>query len=477
MKKPNAMTGEGLKKDLTNMSKDTKQTANAQTDSEPRLPFSIPKGASLETPPQPETQKQQSFPDEVFNDLPDVLRNACEALTEETERAVFIVGAFAVISGILPNVQGFYDGAYTYPNLFAFIVGQYGGGKGSLRLARKIAQLIHAKKREMSKRLQEEYKAAVIEAKELKQPEPQKPGHKMLFIPIDNSKSGLIENLADNDGCGIVVESEADTFTEAVNSDHGGFSDLTRKAFHHEGISMNRRTNGEFREIENPRLSLLLTATPDQLQKLIPNIQNGLFSRFMYLRLTPNRDFKDVFDPAKNGYTKHFDDMGQTFLNIYNELEKYENDPILFDLRDSQKAHFLTVFREWKTEVGEYVSSDLDGTINRLGLICFRLSMILTALRNFEQGDYSKIMLCDDVDFYNALRIVELLKGHAIAVFYDLPNPAMSRDATRYETELSTKAATVARAQLLKKQGKTFAEIATALGEKKTNVYRWLTTK
>ena len=456
--------------------------ANAQTDGEAMaetqsLPFHIPQGASLQNPPQPETKTAQGFPEAVFNDLPDVLRNACEVLTEQTEREVFLVGAFAVISGILPNVQGFYDGAFTYPNLFAFIVGQYGGGKGSLRLARKIAQPIHAKKRELSKRLQEEYKAAVIEAKDLKQVEPIKPGNKMLFIPINNSKSGLIENLADNDGCGIVVESEADTFTEAVNSDHGGFSDLTRKAFHNEDISMNRRTNGEFREIENPRLSLLLTATPDQLQKLIPNIQNGLFSRFIYLRLTPNREFKDVFDPAKKAYTKHFDDLGQTFLKYYEVLEKYETDPIIFDLRDSQKAHFLTVFKDWKKEVGEYVSTDLDGTVNRLGIICFRLAMILTSLRNFEQADYSKTMLCEDLDFYNSLRIIEILKRHAIAVFYDLPNPATSRDAAKYETELSGKMAEVAQCKLLKDGGMSYAEIATkVLGDKnqKSKVWQWL---
>jgi hypothetical protein len=459
------------------MDKSTTQTANGQTDNEPRLPINIPQGADLETPPQPETKTAQGFPDAIFNDLPDVLKNACNVLTEQTEKEVFLVGAFAVISGILPNVRGFYDGGYTCPNLFAYIIGQYGTGKGGLKLAYKLAQPIHAKRREISKDLQRAYKQKCITAKENGEDEPENPGNKMLYIPANNSKSGIVENLADNDGAGVLFETEGDTLADAIKTDYGGFSDILRKGFHQEPISFFRRVGREFREIETPRLSVVLTSTPDQYQKLIPNIQNGLFSRFLHYRLSPNRDFKDVFDPAKNRYQDYFNDLGQTFLNYYETLEGLENGPILFDLRDSQKAHFLTVFRDWKTEVGEYVSTDLDGTVNRLGLICFRLSMILTALRNFEQGDYSETMLCDDVDFYNALRIVELLKGHAIAVFYDLPNPAMSRDATKYETELSTKAATVARAQLLKKQHKTFAEIATALGESKTNIYRWLTTK
>jgi hypothetical protein len=459
------------------MDKDTYQSANGQTDNAPPLPISIPQGADLETPPQPEPKTAQGFPDAIFNDLPDVLRNACNVLTEKTEKEVFLVGAFAVISGILPNVRGFYDGGYTCPNLFAYIIGQYGTGKGGLKLAYKIAQPIHAKRRELSKDLQRTYKQKCIEAKENGEDEPENPGNKMLYIPANNSKSGIVENLADNDGAGVLFETEGDTLADAIKTDYGGFSDILRKGFHQEPISFFRRVGREFREIETPRLSVVLTSTPDQYQKLIPNIQNGLFSRFLHYRLSPNRDFKDVFDPAKNAYQDYFNDLGQTFLNYYDTLEALENEPILFDLRDSQKAHFLTVFRDWKTEVGEFVSTDLDGTVNRLGLICFRLAMQLTSLRNFEQGDYSKNMLCEDVDFYNALRIIEILKGHAIAVSYDLPNPAISRDATKYETELSTKAATVARAQLLKKQGKTFAEIATALGESKTNIYRWLTTK
>ena len=459
------------------MDKSTTQTANGQTDNEPRLPISIPKGASLENPPQPETKTAQGFPDAVFNDLPDVLRNACNILTEQTEKDVFLVAAFGVISGILPNVQGFYDGGDTCPNLFVYIIGKYGTGKGGAKLAYKIAQPIHAKRRELSKDLQRAYKQKCITAKENGEEEPENPGNKMLYIPANNSKSGIVENLADNNGAGVLFETEGDTLADALKTDYGGFSDILRKGFHQEPISFFRRVGREFREIENPRLSVVLTSTPDQYQKLIPNIQNGLFSRFIHCLISPNRDFKDVFDPAKNGYPAYFDGLGQTFLNFYETLEQYENDPILFDLRDSQKAHFLTVFKDWKIEIGEFVSADLDGTVNRLGLICFRLAMILTSLRNFEQGDYSKTMLCEDLDFYNALRIIEILKRHAIAVFYDLPNPAISRDATKYETELSGKMAEVAQCKLLKNAGLSYAEIAAkVLGDakQKSKVWQWL---
>jgi hypothetical protein len=452
--------------------------ATAKTDSESidkdnGLP-NIPKGADLENPPKSEGVNS-GFPEAVFSNLPDLLKGACEVLTEQTEREVFLVGAFAVISGILPNVRGFYDGQHTSCNLYAYILGQYGTGKGGLKLAYKLAKPIHTKRRELSAKLQAEYRQKCIEAKEAKEEEPENPGNKMAFIPANNSKSGIVENLHDNDGTGIIFETEGDSLAEALKTDFGGFSDILRKAFHHEPISFYRRAGREFREIENPRLSVVLTSTYDQYQKLIPTIQNGLFSRFLHYRLSPCHDFKDVFDGNKRGYPEYFEGLGQTFLDIHTYLETLK-EPIDFDLSPHQKDHFLTVFDDWKKEVGEFVSTDLDGTVNRLGLICFRLAMQLTALRNFEQAEYPKAMLCADVDFENALRIVEVLKRHAIAVFYELPNPAVSRAATNTEKELQDKAAKVAMCTRLWDggKGKSFAQIATIVDEPKSTVYRWL---
>jgi hypothetical protein len=436
----------------------------------------IPQGADLEHPPITEAKTGGGFTDAVFADLPDLLRGACDVLTEQTEKDVFLVGAFAVVSGILPNVRGFYGGEYTGCNLFAYILGQYGMGKGGLKFAGKLGRAVHAKRRELSAQLQSEYKQKCIQAKENKEDEPENPGHKMLFIPANNSKSGIVENLHDNDGAGIIFETEGDSLAEALKTDFGGFSDILRKSFHHEPISFYRRSGREFREIENPRLSVVLTSTYDQYQKLIPTIQNGLFSRFLHYRLSPCHDFKDVFDPQKRGYPEYFEGLGKTFLDIYEVLETF-NEPLLFDLRESQKTHFLTVFDTWKKEVGEYVSTDLDGTVNRLGLICFRLAMLLTSLRNFGHADYSKNMLCEDIDFNNALRIVEILKRHAIAIFYDLPNPVISRESAAMEKEFQDKAGLVARCQRLQKEGKSYAEIAAIVlddPKKKSKVYQWL---
>lgn len=436
----------------------------------------IPQGADLEQPPLMEWQTERRLPGAIFDNLPDLFKNACAILTEQTEKEVFLIGAIGVVSGLLPNVMGFYDGQHTGCNLYCYVLGQYGTGKGGLKLAYQIGKAVHARHKEISAGLQTKYKQDCIEAKENKEPEPENPGIKLLYIPANNSKSGFVELLHENEGRGILFETEGDTLADALKTDYGGFSDVLRKAFHHERISFYRRTGREHREIEMPRLSVVLSSTIDQYQKLIPNIQNGLFSRFLHYNLAPCHDFKDVFDRRKCTYPEYFEKLGQTFLDIYTYLDTLQT-PIEFELREHQKGQFLAVFDEWKKEVGEYVSTDLEGTVNRLGLICFRLAMQFAALRNFGEGDYSPNMICADTDFKTALQMVEVLKRHALDVYYDLPRLKVSREAAEMERELHDKAALIAQCKRRRDAGESYAQIALSVlgnANQKSKVFQWL---
>jgi len=88
--------------------------------------------------------------------------------------------------------------------------------------------------------------------------------------------------LGDSDKRGLIFETEGDTLAKAFKSDYGDFSDGFRNAFQHEPISYYRRTDKEYVEIDRPCLSALLSGTPKQITTLIPNAENGLFSRFMF---------------------------------------------------------------------------------------------------------------------------------------------------------------------------------------------------
>jgi hypothetical protein len=107
--------------------------------------------------------------------------------------------------------------------------------------------------------------------------------------------TGLFQILNDNKGIGLIFETEGDTLAQTFKSEHGNYSDGFRKAFHHEIISYNRRKDCEFVELETPRLSALLLGTPKQVSTLIPNAENGLFSRFIFYYMNILPVWKDVF--------------------------------------------------------------------------------------------------------------------------------------------------------------------------------------
>jgi len=81
----------------------------------------------------------------------------------------------------------------------------------------------------------------------------------MLYIPANNSKSGIYQLLEENDDKGIMFESEGDTLADAIKQDYGSFSDTLRKAFHHENLDLFRRGNEELIEINKPELSVVLS--------------------------------------------------------------------------------------------------------------------------------------------------------------------------------------------------------------------------
>jgi len=309
--------------------------------------------------------------------------------------------------------------------------------------------------------------------------QPARPPNKMLFLPANNSKSGFLQLLHENKCRGILFETEGDTLAETLATDYGNFSDVLRKSFHHEESTFFRRGEQEYRPLEEPALSVVLSSTFDQMLRLIPTIQNGLFSRFLFYELPGNRQFRNVFDQRKQVYPEYFAQLGEHFLDLYNNLESRE-EPIAFSLHPNQQAEFVHRFGEWKDELGEFVGADLDGVVHRLGLISFRIAMIFSTLRAFGSGTLSDSLSCEQVDFANALTLVSALRKNAINIYYRLPRPNQPKEASEYERELVGKADKIATCRLLQAQGLTYAEIAkNVLGDerKKATVWKWLNAK
>lgn len=373
-----------------------------------------------------------SFPSEIFDQLPDLLRRITVKGTSPEDKDILLLGSLVSMSSCLPNVYGVYAEREVFANLFLFVTAQASAGKGRLTLCRKLVEPIHKALREQNKAEFEIYQRELTEfaaakGDKVNMEKPQEPTLKMLVIPANNSATGLFQILNDNKGKGLIFETEGDTLAQTFKSEHGNYSDGFRKAFHHETITYNRRKDREFVEIDMPRLSALLSGTPRQVSTLIPNAENGLFSRFIFYFMNIRYEWKDVF-AGESGQTldHYFDHLGDQFHELYKCLQSQDK-PMRFCLTISQQKQFNSYFEQTQIQYIELCGEDYIGTVRRLGLITFRIAMILTALRIMDNGELRSPLVCSDTDFNIAMEMVKVLVQHAAHVFQQLPTDTAAK--------------------------------------------------
>ena len=121
----------------------------------------------------------------------------------------------------MPNVFGNYGGREVFPNFFLFITAQASAGKGRLTLCRHLVQPIHDSLKQLYAAEMEEYKRLQNEyALDKKNNEPPL---KTLLIPANSSATSVYQVLNDNQGVGLMFETEGDTLANTFKSDYGIF--------------------------------------------------------------------------------------------------------------------------------------------------------------------------------------------------------------------------------------------------------------
>ncbi|MGX1022868.1 DUF3987 domain-containing protein [Psychroflexus sp. MBR-150] len=369
------------------------------------------------------------IPNKVYKTLPTLFQKGIEHIKGKREKDVFLTGALSIISGCLPEVKGLYHGKEVYPNLFSFVLAPAASGKGTLTFAKILADKYHDEIIALSKQMQEEYKQQLEAHKHAKKylkkgeqlpPPPEEPPFKVVYIPANTSNAKIIKHLEDNDGFGIICETEADTLGQVFKNDWGSYSDLLRKAYHHEKISISRKTNNEYFEINNPRLAVVLSGTPNQILNIIDSAEDGLFSRFLFYVFSSEPKWLDP-SPKSNpiNLTEHFNSLSKDV----NEMVKFlDNSPTYITLSDKQWERFNPLFDEYLFRIYNLVSEDATSIIKRLGLIVYRFCMIFTALRKYDHQMLDPNLECTDEDFNNAIALADIYLEHSLIVYNSLPN-------------------------------------------------------
>ena len=391
------------------------------------------RNASEESEESEENARQPlpAFSHSIRSNLPSIMQRIVEDSSSDVDADILILGSLTVFSACIPNVYGVYDRREVFANLFLFVTARASAGKGRLSLCRHLAAPLHQALHDKHKKLLKKYEAAqaayVVSRKKGIAVPPKEPPFLTLFLPANSTATVVYQTLAQNDGVGLLFETEGDTLANAFNSDLGNYSDGFRKAFHHETISYLRKKDHEYVEIVKPKFSAVLSGTPQQVFNLIPDAENGLFSRFIFYVMETELVWHNTF--ATHGSItadEKFKKIGKDFCAF---LKTFPTHPIQFTLSRSQMDQFYNFFEATQLRYAQQYGDEIVASVRRLGLILFRFAMILTVLRQMDKAPKKtrkdvRQLVCSDIDFDSALSMVKVLLQHSAAVFQSLPrNP------------------------------------------------------
>ena len=386
-----------------------------------------------------------TFSQSIRNDLPSIMQRIVADSTSDVDADILVLGSLTVFSACIPNVFGVYDRRQVFANLFLFVTARASAGKGRLSLCRHLAMPLHQALRDKYQKLMKEYEAAqvayAVNRKNTLEVPPQEPPFLTLFVPANSTATVVYQTLSQNDGVGLLFETEGDTLANAFNSDLGNYSDGFRKAFHHESISYLRKKDHEFVEIVQPKFSAVLSGTPQQIFNLIPDAENGLFSRFVFYVMPTQLVWHDMFACSGTIADEQFKQIGRDFFAFHKAFSKKR---VQFAFSRAQQHQFNTFFEATQLRYAQLFGDDIIASVRRLGLILFRFAMILSVLRLIDdppkpakKGEKELHLVCIDADFATALAMVKVLLQHTASVFQTLPRSPQSVRAPKGMKQLA----------------------------------------
>lgn len=422
------------------------------------------------TPTHAHTYAREDLPPAFPNyPWPPFIKQMIDCGNSIAQRDILLLGVFTVLGGTLnKRVRVLYGQKYMYPCLQTFIVAPPASGKGALTWVRRLAEPIHeemmARYKDSLKNYREEKNRwDSLGKKRSETLEPEQPPLKMFLIAGDNSGTGILENLIEADGVGLICETEADTVSTAIGADHGHWSDTLRKCHDHERLAFNRRTNREYRECPASYLSVLLSGTPAQVRPLIPSAENGLFSRQLFYRMPPIDEWADQFEQGDEDMDSLFSDWGKQWKMLVDYLRERVN-IIQFHLSDTQKEQFNSCFARIFGHAGLSYGYPMRSSVARIAINICRIASVVAFLRSVESllipqailDSQFSILNCpglspaleipeenvrdgivpslelriNDDDFKAVLSLVEPLYRHSAGILSLLPSDEVPRSRT-----------------------------------------------
>ena len=356
-----------------------------------------------------------ALPDTMVKHLPKMMSEPLSLYEDADIRTMLLMAMMPTIGSAMSNVRVRHGQRLYSLGILNICVGPSASGKGSVGdvaslvdgindiICRESAQAMadHRKRHKRYSRLTSQLTYAakgdvanLIDVNDISEEvdEPQAPLRRMHKLPSKTTAANYYKLLyANGENISYLHIPELAEMTAANKGAFGDFMYILLAAQNEEPLHTARKTDDEDYHIAHTRLALAATGTMSSVREFIPNLEDGLSTRFLYHNLPAKDTVRDEMDDA----------MAEAFHDVYtyhrSQLTEIWNALRQFDGKPDEELPRLIITDEQRKLIDEYYrqmvsfvalalpDKDLRAPILRSRLNLYRMLMIIAVLRRHEE--------------------------------------------------------------------------------------------
>ena len=355
-----------------------------------------------------------ALPDTMVKHLPRMMSEPLSLYEDADIRTMLLMAMMPTLGSAMSNVRVRHERRLYSSGMMNVCIGPSASGKGAVGdvagLVDGINEIIcaesaqemadyrkkHNRYNRLNKQLDRSAKGDITQLVDINDiteevDEPLAPMRRMHKLPSKTTAANYYKLLYANGGqISYLHIPELAELNAANRTAFGDFMYMMLAAQNEEPLHTARKTDDEDFRIEHTRLALVATGTESSVHAFIPNLEDGLSTRFLYHNLPAKSDVRDEMDEAMaeafNDVYTHY--RGQ-LTAIWKELRQFDGKtdeelPRLM-LSDSQREMINEYYRQMVSFIAlTQPDKDLRAPILRTRLNLYRMLMIIAVLRRHE---------------------------------------------------------------------------------------------
>ena len=355
------------------------------------------------------------LPDAMWKSLPQMMSETLSLYDDADIRTMLLMAMMPTLGSAMSNVRVRHGQRLYSLGMLNICVGPSASGKGSVGDVASLidginkiiceesaqAQADYRKKHKRYNRLNSQLTFAakgdvehLVDVNDIagEVDEPQAPLRRMHKLPAKTTAANLYRLIyANGENISYLHIPELAEMSAANKGSFGDFMYILLAAQNEEQLHTGRKTDDEDYLIEHTRLAMAATGTMSSVREFIPNLEDGLSTRFLYHNLPAKSVVRGEMDEATaEAFMDVYGHHRGVLTDIWKELRQFEGKPEeelpRLIISDEQREYIDEYYRQLVSFVALALpDKDLRAPILRSRLTLYRMLMIIAVLRRYEE--------------------------------------------------------------------------------------------